>query len=86
METGVRSESHDSAVNGRSGVSPSAEQLDDLLVQRPPLKSVTFADVDSHQHSLTLEPFHLDLQSALQTGARPKHFSRYDRTGETGGE
>src|ERR1700719_3605082 len=58
MNATARAEAHDSPGNRRAGVVALSEQLHYCPVQRLPLVLVPLADVDSHQHPLTLQAVH----------------------------
>ena len=58
MNAAARAEAHDSAGHGGTGVVTFAQELNDGPVQRLSLKLVPLADVDPHQHPLTLQAVH----------------------------
>src|SRR5262249_58888305 len=49
---------YDSAEHRRAGEAPIAKELDDPLVSRLALELLPLADVDAHEHALTLESMH----------------------------
>src|SRR5882672_9819402 len=70
MNATARAEAHDSPGNSRSGVVTLSEQLHYCPVQRLALVLVPLADVDSHQHPLTLQAVHFS--SFFTTIMQPK--------------